>query len=188
MIELSSLEEYSGVVPNHFVFTSVISAYAQAGEGHRAEEFLREMYDSYAKGNESIKPRVAAFTACIQAYSNESDAVSAVSRGEALVNEMWTRSRAGEVDVKPNGGTCSVMLDFYCKVGNIECLSKALALIEVMVNEYAAGDDALKPGERAFSAVLDALEASDCDEDVQRIERLQQRVQDISNEPQTLVN
>ena len=179
MIELSALEEYAEVTPNHIVFTSVISAHAQAGEGHQAEELLREMYDSYAKGNESLKPSVASFTACIQAYANASDAVTAVSRAEALFNEMWTRTSDGEVGVKPNGGTYSAMLDLYCKIGGNEILSKAESLLERMADECAAGDESVRPGQRAFSSVLDAYVSSGNAEGIERIQLLQQRVQDV---------
>jgi len=179
MIELSALEEYAEVTPNHVVFTSVISAHAQAGEGRQAEELLREMYDSYAEGKESLKPSVAAFTACIQAYANASDAVTAVSRAEALFNEMWTRTSDGEVGVKPNGGTYSAMLDLYCKIGGNENLSKAESLLERMVDECASGDESVRPGQRAFSSVLDAYVASGNDKGIERVGLLKQRVQDV---------
>ena len=152
-----------------------MSAHARAGNPSRAEELLSEM-----KSDGTLKASVVPYTSVVQAYANLSmamDITAAVGRVEALLDEMWELSAAGDAEVKPNGGTCTAALQVYSRgFDDVETVERAQTLLEKMITEYEKGDKSLKPGEKAFDAVLDCLRDSGNDKAIKRIEVLQERV------------
>jgi len=159
--------------PDAFSYATVMSVHARAGNPTRVEELLKEM-----KQDTTLKPSVVPYTSVVQAYVNSStDTATAIARVETLLQEMWEISSAGDADAQPNGGTCTAALQMYSQGFHDEAnVAKAGALLEKMVARYEAGDGSLKPGEKAFAAVLDALREVGNDEGVEEVEILQRRV------------
>ena len=173
--EMKEIAEQAGddkARPDAFSYATVMSAHARAGNPSRAEELLSEM-----KNDDTLRPSVVPYTSVVQAYANSSmdmDATAAVGRVEALLNEMWELWAAGgDAEIKPNGGTCTAALQVYSRVfDDDENVERAEALLKKMIAEYEKGDKSLKPGEKAFAAVLDGLREAGKDGAVERIEAL----------------
>jgi hypothetical protein len=54
--------------PNKIIYSTVISAFAWAGQTEPKEEVLEEMYSDYLVGNDSCKPTVISFTTILDAW------------------------------------------------------------------------------------------------------------------------
>ena len=108
------------------------------------------------------------------------DITAAVGRVEALLAEMWDLSAAGDADIKPNGGTCTAALQVYSRgFDDDKNVERAETLLEKMITEFEKGDKSLKPGEKAFAAVLDGLREAGKDGAIKRIEVLQKRMMGV---------
>ena len=169
--------------PDGFSYATVMAAQSRAGNPHRAEELLEEMKNASADRHDaSLKPTVVPYTSVIQAYVNSSmDADAAIIKVEALLEEMWELSSAGDTNVNPNGGTYTAALQMYSEgIDNDEAnVTKAEALLQRMIVE------GIKPGGKAFSAVLDALGNAGNNEAANRVLAMRERV--YGNGPSVLV-
>ena len=165
---------YADVRPDVISFSSVIHAHSRAGNGSRAETLLRKMYEMYEdEGVVDVKPNVVAYTSTIQAYANSSHDPTAVSKADALFNEMSERAEAGEDDVRPNAGTCAIVLKIYIRHGDTALHTKAVDLLERMSVEYKSGNKLMKPGRSILSWMLSAMEKSEDEDLLERVKVVQ---------------
>jgi len=71
---IKDAKENPNVRPNFVTYSTVMNAWARAGQPDRAAAVLRSMYDDYQQnGNESAKPDLQSFNTVLKAYTKSTD-------------------------------------------------------------------------------------------------------------------
>jgi len=90
------------VRPDVFTYSTVMNAWAQAGQPDRAARVLRAMYDDYLlEGNQTAKPDLHSFNTVLKAYT-QSDYPDVPAKAESFFHNMRSLASKGDLDIEPD--------------------------------------------------------------------------------------
>jgi hypothetical protein len=89
-------------------YSNLLNIYTKTSHA-RAEDLLWEMVEDYLTGNESAKPRIRNFNTVLAMWS-KSNKEQAPERAHAIVARLIELNETGELDVKPDTYTYSLLL------------------------------------------------------------------------------
>ena len=140
--------------PNVRVFTNLLHAWRKSKDPKAPEncEKLLEYMDqlSDAQGLPQCKPDVFAVTVLLHCWI-ESGQPDAASRAATIFRNMKTRYLAGNVGLRPDTISYSLILNTYAQEGKH---AEAEDLLWEMVDDYLEGNDSAKPRTRNFNTIL----------------------------------
>jgi pentatricopeptide repeat protein len=138
--------------PNVISYSSVIKAYAKAGDGPNATRVWNRMYKDFKdKGNASAEPD---FVSCLQVLEGwtKSNDENAGEHAESFLNLIIQLHRSKKLRSKPNTYCYNAVLKTWAKFGNSK---RAQALYKQMVQDYnQSRDKSLKPNLSTFRNLL----------------------------------
>ncbi len=164
MDELASVTGNEDVRPNSYNFNSVISAWANNGDGDaafRAETILQQMEVLYRQtGQEDVKPRTVTYNAVIDAWAKSGE-LDGAHRAELLLGHMMELYETGHnIDAKPNVRSFNTVLNAWAKSGVFDAPVRALKVLSRM-EELANSDwDDVLPDATSFATVINAYARS----------------------------
>ena len=92
--------------PDFITYSTVINAWARAGQPDRASRVLKAMYDDYLGGNEHAKPDRQSFNTVLKAFT-KSEYDDVPQKAEAFFREMQSIANQGDLDIHPDTFTYS---------------------------------------------------------------------------------
>lgn len=202
--ELLELARARGIVPDVFLLTSTMQAYANQGKAEKTEEILEQMeeegianaaaYNTVVKAwkssgaldaperAERCLERMAAinlantigYTTVIAAYASRGDSESA-EKAESLLQEMQKLRQEGNNDVKPNVQTINAVLNSWVQCGDVV---RAETILNRMEQLSEAGDTDIHPSVVSYSTVINGWWKSKQKDGPARAERVFRRMDD----------
>jgi pentatricopeptide repeat protein len=133
--------------------TSVISAFARAGQAEHAETLLKVMYSDYLDGNDSAKLDVISFSIVLDAWS-KSGSPESPHRAEAIIERMAQLHGSGALNAKPNNISYNSVINCWAKLGRTDAPDAVLKLLRYIKQQYRSGDKSLKLAIRLCSKHL----------------------------------
>jgi len=94
------------VRPDSVTYSTVMNAWARAGQPDRAARILRAMFDDYLSGNPTAKPDVQCFNTVLKAYT-QSEYHDVPERAEEFFHGIRSLAKQGGVDIEPDTFTYS---------------------------------------------------------------------------------
>jgi pentatricopeptide repeat protein len=154
--------EWPDVKPNTIMYTSVIKAWANAGDPDRAELLLKQMYEDYMlHGNSEVKPNKFSFNSVLSAWS-KSSSPNAVDSAEALLRKMTELKKHGVLDSSPDVVSYNCILHTLAKRRSYpQAVAKAESLMEEMIEiATETGDKSVVPNLITYTALFRILAAA----------------------------
>jgi len=185
-----------GLKPSVRTFSSVIKAYANAGNPSKAEDILKLMieYSEVTQNNDhaSLKnmtqfneellcrPNTIIFTNVINAWAQSKER-NAARRADEILSWMKQMNKAGIPNVAPNTVTYATCINAWAKGKKVteKCALRAEELLEEMEEERAKGSD-VKPNTVAFTSVINAWGRSGSPKAIDRIQYIFDRMTELS--------
>lgn len=176
-LELLQSMEREKLRPDTIVYNSVLNVLAQAGDGERAEELLRNM-QGFDHGSPS--PSIVSYSTVLSAWKN-TKTMAGAKRAAALLEET----------PNPNVVCFSTVMSAWAQQGEPE---KAEALLEEFERlnalnterEEALQSDDTGPSTRLYSTVMNAWRNSCRPDAVDQVERLLEVLESSKNRPNTI--
>ena len=113
--------ENSPVQPTFITYSTLMKAYAKAGEAHKAEELLNEMMDEYlVNNNRNIRPDLVIFNTLLRAISRSGlpDAVDTIKAHMTRMESMATKAVLGHgVSISPDLQSYNSLLHAIARSG-----------------------------------------------------------------------
>ena len=140
--------------PDTVCWNSTINAWAHAGNGDRAEALLKEMLANYIKRKRpTAAPNVITFSAVLSAWRKTRFSAEAPERAELLLQRMEQLYQSGDLDVKPNVVTYSIVLDCLAYAKRKSAAEKAESILHQMIQ---SNDNDVEPNIVSYNACLKA--------------------------------
>jgi pentatricopeptide repeat protein len=200
--------------PDKISYTTVIDAWARAGNANRAEALLREMEELSQKPNSSMVPDIIAYTTVLSAYSQQKHDVNkalqlfermqrfcpemttsagtyntlihwiAKSNGDSMQAEAILRHMVRN-NVKPCVITYTTVISCHANHGRAH---EAETLFEEMLDRYErTGHVDYLPNVKTFASLLYAWAKSGAPEALERAHLLLHRMDELDIKPNTIV-
>eukprot|EP00934_Nitzschia_sp_Nitz4_P005018 Nitzschia sp. Nitz4//scaffold257_size48314//9743//12325//NITZ4_007086-RA/size48314-processed-gene-0.41-mRNA-1//-1//CDS//3329544439//5008//frame0 len=137
-------------VPNEFIYTSIIAAWAKTGNANKAQSWIESM-----RTQSNMKPDLHTWNSLLSAWARSSHGVKSAERAEEILLEMQTLYQAGELAEPPNVVSHSIVLNAWARQSkdNSKAAARAQQLLERM---KLSNDDAQKPNRVSFNTVIQA--------------------------------
>jgi len=163
---------YANIQPDVVSFSTVMLAWANLGEGARAERILEKMEESFQHSDsEKMCANVVSYTTAIKAWS-KSDDIDAPAHVERILNKMHDHFKHGKKHLKPNQITITTAISAYTHARyEGKFAPKAQQLLYEMIQEYEAGNRSMKPQKPAFNMVRNALIKRGEEEEALKVEQ-----------------
>ena len=143
--------------PTSLLYSAALQAYAKSAsaEGARlAEELLERTKSLYREGKMYAKPTALFYNAVIDAHARSSSGMAAAERAEALLDEMETRSRAGDASLQPNTRSFNAAILAWMNSNSTDAPHRAEALLKRMNERYKAGDNECRPDRVTINSII----------------------------------
>ena len=147
--------------PNDRPYNAILRAYAQRGNGERAEALLEEMYhDSTKGGNHLVKPSLISFNAALNAWS-KSTSPNAPKFSEAILKRMWDLHKKNNKSNKrwncrPDIVSYNTVLSTWAKSNEADAPERAEKFLRQMQQVTKQGEKGLSPNTISYNAVIDS--------------------------------
>ena len=163
IIELRKEEQWKYLNVNTIHYTTVLNAYANAGEPEHAQRLLREMFEeSLVHGNSEVQPNIRSFNAVLSAWSKTS-APDAFQSAEELLVRMGELYENGALEGPPDTISYNCVLNTLAKNVNRvpDAVEKAESLVNNLLKRLASsGSVAFRPTVVTFTALVRIIAAS----------------------------
>lgn len=179
--------------PDIVKYTTIMSAYARAGNASRAVDMLETMIQDYLGGNELAKPDYKAFDIVVSACTAGSNpGQHDCLQAERIIRRMWDLHCSGKLHcAKPKASMYKSLIICYKKASNAE---KAEQLLREMEKYNQMGRLDSGPSRKLFQTVINAWhESSRADKQIHlqslRVEmsdRFDRRVAEVSDRLQSV--
>lgn len=140
--------------------TALLSAYSTPEE---AEAILDKMFDAAKDvGDLTMMPNSITCTAYINCLAKyvanrlEGDNGETILKAEALLKRMIDLYSNGASDAKPSKITYNALINVIAKSNCEDSGQRAEKYLDLLENEYLAGDETMKPDNFTFTSVIDA--------------------------------
>eukprot|EP00977_Amphora_coffeiformis_P001471 scaffold294_cov221-Amphora_coffeaeformis.AAC.27 len=143
--------------PTSLLYSAALQAYAKSAsaEGARlAEELLERTKSLYREGKMYAKPTVLFYNAVIDAHARSNGGTVAAERAEALLDEMETRSRAGDPSLQPNTRSFNAAILAWKNSNSTDAPYRAEALLKRMNERYKSGDNDCRPDRVTINSII----------------------------------
>jgi pentatricopeptide repeat protein len=143
--------------PTSLLYSAVLQAYAKSAskEGAElAEALLHRTRELYRQGTLYAKPNVLFYNAVIDAHARSNGGSAAAERAELLLDEMETRSRAGDLSLRPTTRSFNAAIFAWKKSCAAEAPQRAEALLKRMNKRYEAGDERCRPDRITLNSII----------------------------------
>lgn len=143
--------------PTSLLYSAALQAYAKSAsaEGTRlAEELLERTKALYREGKMYAKPTVLFYNAVIDAHARSDGGTGAAERAEALLDEMETKSLAGDSSLKPNTRSFNAAILAWKNSNSTDAPCRAEALLKRMNERYKSGDVNCRPDRVTINSII----------------------------------
>ncbi|KAG7346555.1 PPR: pentatricopeptide repeat domain containing protein [Nitzschia inconspicua] len=185
---------WNDVEPNTVVYTTVIHAWANAGQADRAEALLQEMYkDAVLHGNDKVQPNTRTFNTVLLAWSKSPDP-NRVESAEVLLHRMISMADDGRLPIAPDLVSYNLMLSTIGRGRkNAQAWTKAEHWMRELISLQSSSSN-LVPNHVTYKTLFRILTNSDVtdkanrarywlnlcvDEDVKNDKVLQKRIEEM---------
>jgi pentatricopeptide repeat protein len=164
ILDLQNLEQWSDLEVNTIHYTTVLQAYANAGDPESAQRLLMEMLrEAVMNGNENVRPNIRSFNAVLSAWSKSSSS-DAYEAAEELFRRVAQLYENGVLKEPPNTVCYNCLLTTLAKRTKqvSDPVAKAESLVEDLLQRSALNpkDSSFEPTQVTFTALFRILEAS----------------------------
>lgn len=165
IIQLSKHDQWKDLEVNTIHYTTVLDAYANAGDATSAERLLREMYEQYMiHGNSKVRPNVRSFNAVITAWSR-TFSPEAFASADALFVKMEELHQSGALEEPRTAVTYNWLLNTLARNSRhvVDAVEKAEALVDDLIRRFesnSSNESIMKPSAVTIAALLRILAAS----------------------------
>ena len=147
---------------NTILYTSVLSAYARAGDPESAERLLREMFQEFVGGNQDVQPNIYSINTVLFGWS-KSSLPTAFESVEVLFRSIDNLLESGAIVEEPDAVTYNNLLSTLARTRQVPV--DAVAKAEDLVVEMQ--EEALRPTIHTFKSLLRILASkNDSERDV----------------------
>ena len=203
MDRLYAEEGDADVMPDSILFTTVMNAWANVGDGdsaERAEALLRRMEHLHSRGEARIKPDAVAYSSAIKAWTRAASSgyrgggsrPDAPERAEALLREMERRyGETGDPDVRPDTIAYTSIIRAWTKgrgggrggrsgdAGRMGAERAEQLLLNLEAQYEATGVEDVKPDAVAYGTVINAWAESGARGSAERAASLLRRMSNL---------
>jgi pentatricopeptide repeat protein len=151
-------------MPDAISFTTVINAWSRIQNQHNAPDraerlFYLQQEFAMRTGLESLKPTVTTVSAVLQCWAR-SKHPHAVTRVDAILQQMREMSAAGHAKLQPNVITYNTCMGVWAKSGHFDAANRVESLFQELYKEYERSNFAprLKPDFITYVHRMDAWE------------------------------
>ena len=175
IIELQNTEQFKDLEVNTIHYTTVLKAYANAGDPESAQRLLMEMLrEAVMNGKEQVRPNIRSFNAVLSAWS-KSSSPDAYDVAEELFRRVVELHENGVLKEPPNTVCYNCLLTSLAKRSKhvSDPVAKAEALVEDLLRRLASNptDSSFEPTQVTFTLLFRILEASNHPEKDGKVER-----------------
>jgi pentatricopeptide repeat protein len=136
--------------PTKIHYTTLLDAWAKAGQPEMAENILRKLE------REALKPHIFCYNAVMNGWA-KSRSPDAAQRAQALFDEAVQIYEAGDRnDMKPDVRTYSTLISAWGRSNSKDKAAKAQTVFNDLMDRYRLGDKDLQPDVFLYSALIDA--------------------------------
>jgi pentatricopeptide repeat protein len=118
-----------------------------------AERVLRQMYEDYKNGVNSVKPNNKSFNTALSAWARFNHPIS-IDRADALFQEMQNLHKAGELVC--DAVTYNIMLNCLATTSRRDGAQRAETIVEKMKELSEAGDETFRPNAVSYGCLIKA--------------------------------
>lgn len=143
--------------PTTLLYSAVLQAYAKSAsqEGAKlAEQLLRRTKELYKRGKLYAKPTVLYYNAVIDAHARSNGGRVAAERAETLLDEMESRSLAGDAELNLTTRSFNAALLAWKNSDDAEAPYRAEALLRRMNDKYKLGDEGCRPDQVTLNTII----------------------------------
>jgi hypothetical protein len=145
---------YDGAIPDTAVYNSVMNVYSIQGDKqsvNRIKAILEFMEDSFAQGNENLKPNIISYNTVLKAFAYAREDCTKDAR--ALLERLVSRNLT---DVAADAISYTTVISCYARSDLPRKAKIAENLLHQMVDIYRSGNSVCKPTIFTFNAVLNS--------------------------------
>jgi pentatricopeptide repeat protein len=171
---ISQFEEgVADAKPDSHCWSSVISAYANRGDVHRAESILMELYERFiSSGDPNYLPHQYCFAAVINAWA-KSGRPEAPQTAEAILQRMQDLAEStGESSLRPETVSFTSVLKAWAESNVHDAPIRCEQILQRMQYLYEKGHADCQPNVVSFNTVLDCWAKSSRREAPERAEAI----------------
>lgn len=157
--------------PNSLLYSAVLQAYAKSSSrsgAALAEQLLRRTKDMYKQGKMYAKPTDLFYNAVIDAHARSNGGLYAAERSEALLDEMESRSNAGDQSLKPNTRSFNAAILAWKHSNATDAPARAEALLRRMDN----GNEQCRPDRVTYNTLMSVWATSAEEDAAKRAEEI----------------
>lgn len=158
--------------PTELLYSAVLQAYAKSAskEGAElAESLLARTKEMYREGKMYAKPTALFYNAVIDAQARSGGGQAAAERAEELLNEMESRSRAGDLSLRPRTRSFNAAILAWRNSDSTDAPRRAEVLLKRMNDMYKAGEEDCRPDTVTLNSII-AVWAAIGDQGAERAE------------------
>lgn len=161
-------------------YTFVIVTLARSGEvdaAERAEKLLRSMKEQYDSGKRYMKPTRVIYTHVMDAWVKSGRGVMASRRADALLKEMEEICAMGDSSLAPNIVMYNKVMSSWAKSGTRVAENMTVKYLDRMtLLNGTEGEIQIRPNDRTFHTVIDAITNSQSETKAQKSLRILRRM------------
>lgn len=143
--------------PTSLLYSAVLQAYAKSAsrEGAElAETLLHRTKELYKRGKFYAKPTVLYYNAVMDAHARSNGGRAAAERAEALLDEMESKSLAGDAELRLKTRSFNAALLAWKNSNDSEAPYRAEALLRRMNDKYKSGDEDCRPDQVTLNTII----------------------------------
>jgi pentatricopeptide repeat protein len=179
---LHRMTHQSGLSPDSFSMTNVISAWSNSNHPERAEHVLNTMQSIYEDGNEAMKPTTVSFGAVLQGFARAGD----TKRAEAIVEHMEKLMNTdGYGEMRPNTVIYNILINAYARSRAPGAIDKVLLILDKMKKYREEGHSDTNPTIITYNSILSAFASSRSDE-YERAKNLLQELEEAKRSEESI--
>jgi pentatricopeptide repeat protein len=162
----------SNAAPNFPVYTTLLQAWAKAGEPARAGEVLAAMVRKFETGHLDRQPNTRSFNTVLQAWGRSTQ-LDAADKAEEGLDSMHSLATSGRLNVRPDLFTYSCAISAHVRAGRPDSAERAHKLLQrLKVLHAETGDAACRPDLRVYADMVCVWTNSRSPQAANRIEEL----------------
>ena len=142
--------------PDTITFCSLLGAYANKGNAHKAEELLLRFYKEHKADNSRTAPDASCFDQVLLAWARKGSE-GATKRAEMLLKLMTDMSSSPTSSLSPTTSTYNIVLHALANSGDFSAPFRAQMLLESMKSGELGNRGAVRPNTVTYTTVISVM-------------------------------
>ena len=148
--------------PTTAIYNAVINAISRSPRrrvfyAKRAEQYLKEMHERYANGEEDVQPDVRTWAAVLRSWSM-SGAKDAAENAQRVLDKLEQMYKQGETPVRPNYVCYTTVMGAWGNSRRFDALEKLEGILRKMEDHFTKTQEAdMRPNTVSYVSAIDAF-------------------------------